>query len=67
MNILYNIEADQIEDGDQIVVDNDYLENVTVLDGEDINEIIVKGFSEDTGDIAEYALPFDYTVSVWAV
>lgn len=68
MNILFKVTADQIEDGDQIIVDGDALENVTVHDDpDDINGVIVKGFSEDTGDEAVYTLPFDYEVEVWAV
>ena len=67
-NVLFTITADQIENGDQIIVDNDELENVTVEDDpEDINGVIVKGYSEETGDIVTYTLPFDYEVQVWAV
>jgi hypothetical protein len=68
MNILYTIDADQIEDGDQILIDGDPLENVTVSDDPmDDFAVVIKGFSNDTGDVETYTVPFDYPVEVWAV
>jgi hypothetical protein len=68
MNILYTLTADQIEVGDQILVDGDPIEVTAIEDDADDNwAVVVKGFSHDTGDRETYSLPADYTVSVWAV
>lgn len=66
--IIDTIDAYQIEDGDQIIVDDEPLENVTVQDDpEDNDGIIVTGFSWETGDKVVHTLPFDYHVQMWAV
>ena len=68
MNIYDTIAADAIEVRDQIIVDGDPIEVTFVSESEnDDSEIIVKGFSHETGDYVEYDLPFDYTVDLWAV
>lgn len=62
------IDADQIEDGDQIIVDGEALEGVTVHDDESDNDgIVVRGFSWETGDSVEHTLPYDYRVDLWSV
>lgn len=62
------IDADQIEDGDQIIVDGEALEGVTVHDDpNDPDGVIVKGFSWETGDAVEHTLPYDYRVDIWSV
>lgn len=62
------ITADQIEPGDQIIVDGDFVERVAVHESDvDIDEIIVTGFSYESGDAVTYSLPFDYEVGLWAV
>jgi hypothetical protein len=62
------IQADQIEDGDQILVDGDHLENVRVdSDPEDIDAVVVTGYSFDSGDAVTYTLPYDYDVQVWSL
>lgn len=66
MIITDTIQADQIEDGDQIVIDGDPIEVTSVEESEDdMDEIVVKGFSHDTGDSVQYPLPFDYYVDMW--
>lgn len=68
MNIYDTIEADSIEVGDQIIVDGDAIEVTFVGESEsDDSEIIVKGFSYESGDAVDYSLPYDYTVDLWAV
>lgn len=62
------IDADQIEDGDQIIIDGEPIEGVTVHDDpSDPDAVIVKGFSWETGDAVEHTLPYDYSVDVWSV
>lgn len=62
------IDADQIEDGDQIIIDGEPLEGVTVTDDvDDFDGIRVTGFSWETGDEVIHVLPFDYSVELWSV
>lgn len=61
------ITADTIEVGDQIVVDEDYIEVHTVTETDDIDEIIVTGYSHSTGDHVTYSLYADDYHVVWAV
>jgi hypothetical protein len=65
MNIYDTIQADQIEDGDQIIVDGDPLERVRVHDSEE--GIWVVGESVNTGDRETYFLTPDADVDLWAV
>ena len=68
VTITDTIQADQIEDGDQIIVDGDLLERVSVSESyADPDEVIVKGFSYESGDAVTYSLPFDYDVDVWGI
>lgn len=68
MNIYDTIMADQIEVGDQVIIDGDPIEVTGRSDDDtDAAGIIVWGFSHETGDSATYTLPFDYDVELWAV
>ena len=67
VNILYTVSADTIEVGDQIIVDGDKIEVSYVGYTDDIDEIVVKGFSHDTGDTETYSLYADDYYDVWAV
>lgn len=67
MNIIDSIQADQIEDGDQILLDGEPLTDVRTRETDDPDEVIVRGYSLDEGEMVEYAVPFDYSVDVWAV
>lgn len=67
MNIIDNISADTIEVGDQILIDGDPIEVKSVSEGEDFDEIIVKGYSHESGDTETYSLYADDYFDVWAV
>lgn len=67
MEIIDNVSADAIEVGDQIIVEGDYLEVKTVTDSDDIDEIIVSGFSHTSGDIETYHLFADDYFDIWTV
>ena len=68
MNIIDTIAAEQIEDGDQILVFGDPLENVRVEgDPDDLYSVLVTGFSNNTGDTQSYSLNYTDIVEVWAV
>ena len=66
MNLYDTITADQIEDGDQIIVDGVAYENVVVL-VHDVDEVRVRAYSEDEGDNVVLSIPYDYPVDLWAV
>lgn len=62
------ITADEIEDGDQIIVKGDLLENVRVNgDPDDVSVVIVTGYSHESGDIATYTLNYDDDVELWSL
>lgn len=66
--ITDTIDADQIEVGDQIVLDGEYIEVATREDDpEDSDGIIVSGYSWDEGDRVEKTLPYNYRVDVWSI
>lgn len=68
MNILFAVQADQIEPTDQIVVDGDHIEVKSVEDDpNDDSAIIVRGWSHDEGDMVEYPLCYDDDVDVWSL
>lgn len=69
MNIIDFVQADQIEVGDQIIIDGDPIEVRWV--GEDPEEpldgIRVRGYSHESGDSVTYDLYFTEEVALWAV
>lgn len=67
MNIIDTISADSIEVGDQIIVEGDPIEVTYVGETEDIDEVVVKGYSHDTGDREVYSLFADDYYDIWAV
>lgn len=67
MNIYDTITADQIEVGDQIIVDGDPIEVKSVHDTDDPDEVVVSGYSHETGDTETYSLFADDPYNLWAV
>ena len=69
VNIIDTISADTIEVGDQILVDGDPIEVRAILNeyGQDPDEVIVRGYSHESGDNATYSLYADDYFDVWAV
>jgi hypothetical protein len=61
------IDADQIEDADQIRVDGTLYEDVRVENSNDPDEVRVRAYSEDEGDMVTLYLPYDYRVDLWSV
>jgi len=66
-NIIDTISADTIEVGDQIIIDGDPIEVTYVGETDDLDEIIVKGFSHETGDRETYSLFADDYYDVWSL
>lgn len=67
MIVIDEIFADSIESGDQIIVDGDLIEVREVLETDDVDEVMVKGYSHESGDVETYSLYADDRFEVWAV
>ena len=67
IEIIDNISADTIEVGDQIIVVGDHIQVSSVTDSDDIDEVVVTGYSHDSGDSVEYSLFADDYFDVWTV
>ena len=63
--IVDNIFADQIEVGDQIVVDGDYIQVKDIEETFDIDEVLVKGYDVLNGENVELSLYADDAFDVW--
>lgn len=66
-NIIDNIPAWSIVEGDQILIDGDPIEVKTVEETSDNDEIIVMGYSHETGDSERYSLYAHDTFSIWSM
>ena len=67
VNIIDTVPAFSIEPGDQILVDGDPIEVKRIEETDDVDEVVVIGYSHDTGDTERYSLYADDTYDVWAV
>lgn len=68
IQILFSTSADTLVAGDQIVVEGDHIEIHKIDDDrEDIDEILVIGYSHDSGDRVEYSLFADDEFEVWSI
>lgn len=66
MNTYDTVPAYSVEDGDQIIINGDPLEDVIVFD-EGATEIVITGVSNNTGDRETYKVSPDALVDLWAV
>lgn len=67
INIIDNISADTIEVGDQIIIEGDLIEVTGVSETDDIDEVVIRGFSHVTGDSEVYSLFADDYYDVWSI
>lgn len=67
MNIIDTVPAYSIEPNDQILVEGDPIEVHTVREGNDVDEIVVTGYSHESGDLVTYSLFADDLFDLWAV
>lgn len=65
--VIDNISADTIEVGDRVIIEDDRIEVNSVAETDDIDEIVVSGYSHNTGDIVEYSLYADDYFDVWGL
>lgn len=66
-SIIDSVSADSIEVGDQIIIDGELVEVRHVSESGDIDEVVVAGYSNSTGDIETYSLYADDYFEVWSV
>jgi hypothetical protein len=59
------VSADSLEIGDAIVVDDDFITVTALEDTEDIDEVLVIGISEVSGEKVDYPLYFADEFSLW--
>ncbi len=67
IEIIDNVSADSLEVGDQAIIEGDHVEINSIMPTDDLDEIVVKGYSHDTGDSVEYSLYADDYYDIWAV
>lgn len=67
MTVIDSVPAYSIEKGDQVIIDDDPVEVTEVLDGDDPDEIIVRGYSHESGDRIEYPLYADDSFDLWTI
>jgi hypothetical protein len=67
INIIDSISADTIANGDQIIVQGDPIEVRGITYTDDIDEVIVKGWSWTEGDVVEHSLYADDYFDVWVL
>lgn len=66
MEIIDYVGAWSVQVNDQILIQGDPVEVKQVIETDDPDEIVVKGYSHDTGDSVEYALFADDMFEVWS-
>jgi hypothetical protein len=64
-NLGYSDTADHLEVGDAIIVDDDFITITEIGGTEDLDEVLVKGLSEVSGDKVEYPLYFADEFYFW--
>lgn len=67
MNIIDTISADTIEVGDQVIIEGDPVGVTDIQVTMDPDEVIVIGYSYESGDSVEYSLYADDYFDIWAV
>lgn len=67
MTVIDSVAAWQIAERDQVIIEGDPVEVTEVLDGDDPDEIIVKGYSHESGDRVEYSLYADDSFDLWTI
>lgn len=66
-DILFSVTADSIEAGDQVVIEDDLIEVRAVIETDDLDEIVVVGYNNTTGDVERFSLYADDEYDIWSV
>lgn len=61
------VPAYTLEVSDQVLINGDPIEITSIVDTDDIDEVLIRGFSHDTGDIVEYGLYADDEFEIWSI
>lgn len=64
--IYDTVEAGTLEDGDQILWQDDILDSL-IVENIDRDYVIVRGYSHVTGDHERYEIPVECAVDLWSV
>jgi len=67
IEILYHTPASTLEATDQVVIEDDYIEVKEVIETDDIDEVVIKGYSHISGDSVTYSLFADDLYGIWSV
>jgi hypothetical protein len=67
IEILYYTPASTVEETDQVVIEDDYIEVKSVEDTDDIDEVVIVGYSHVSGDTVRLSLYADDLVGIWTV
>ena len=59
------VEAWQLDEGDGIVLDGEYVEILEILATDDPDEVKVVGYSHSTGEKDDYPLVWDQSFHLW--
>lgn len=65
--VIDTVPASTLERGDQILIQGELVEVLAVRETDDIDEIVVTGYSNDTGDIEHWSLYADDEYDLWGV
>ena len=67
METFFDVDADQIEVGDQILVDGDPIEVTDLPESDDPDAVVIVGYSHESGDKVRYEVLFSDSFSVWGI
>jgi hypothetical protein len=67
METFYEVDADEVEIGDQIIIDGEPVEVVSLPPAQSIDEIIIRGYSHSTGDRETYTVKYNQRFEVWGI
>ena len=65
--VIDTVPAHTLEVGDQIIVEDDYVEIKEIAESLDVDEVVVRGYSHVSGDTVEYSLYADDEYDLWSV
>jgi hypothetical protein len=67
VTVLYSTPAHTLEVADQVIIEGDLVEVRNILETEDVDEVVVLGYSYTTGDVERFELFADDEYEIWSV
>ena len=65
--VLYSTPAHTLEVADQVIIEGDLVEVRDILETDDVDEVVVLGYSYTTGDVERFELFADDEYEIWSV